>query len=129
MNSVIKGRLNRATYWLLLGIVVAISALLVTYATKPPPIAEALMIFLGVPRLHDIGRSGWWMAVLFAFEVVAIAIAFVVLPIQGVVSAGGIIVFAMLIVMMILGCIPGDSGANAYGEVPAFGLSFGRAGT
>jgi uncharacterized membrane protein YhaH (DUF805 family) len=108
---------------------VAVFALLIAYTTKPPGMAEVLMIFLGVPRLHDIGRSGWWLALLFAFEVGALTMALVLFSIQGMMIAGGIVVLVMLIAMMILGCIPGDPEANAYGEVPAPGLSLGRART
>ena len=128
MNVFTKGRMNRPTYWLSLGIVVVIYALLIAFTTKPPAIAEVLMILLGVPRLHDIGRSGWWIALLFVFEIAAVGIGFMLLPLAMVMIVAGLVLFIMLIAMGILGCIPGDSGPNVFGEPPGPGVSFKWAG-
>ena len=127
MNSRLHGRMNRATYWLLLVVVVLFFAVVVTLGKRPPGIAEALVVLLGVPRLHDIDRSGWWITILFGLEIISIAIAFITLPVQDVLVIGGFVAIGLLIAMMILGCIPGQVGPNAYGEQPASGVSFGRA--
>ena len=129
MYSSLKGRMNRATYWLLFAGVVVIYGLLVTFMKKPPQIAELLIILLGVPRLHDIGRSGWWMTLLFGLEIGAIAIGLLAVgTADGILIAGGLVVFVILIAMMILGCIPGQRETNSYGAPPTQGVSFARTG-
>ena len=50
---------------------------------------------VSVRRLHDTGRSGWWLLLSF-------------------VPFGGIVLFAFTL-------LPGDSGANEYGEDPNHG--------
>lgn len=54
------GRINRATYWAILGGMIAFVVAVSAFGYEPPRIAEGLLIFLCAPRLHDLGRSGLW---------------------------------------------------------------------
>src|SRR5215204_881364 len=55
----LKGRMNRATYWLGLAVGLAVFALLRIFM-KDASINEVVLLILAIPRLHDTGRSGWW---------------------------------------------------------------------
>src|ERR1700760_703105 len=54
-----KGRVNRATYWLTLAMLAALSTVVALLGFKPT-ISEIVLLIVAVPRLHDLGRSGWW---------------------------------------------------------------------
>jgi uncharacterized membrane protein YhaH (DUF805 family) len=138
------GRAPRAEYWwFLLGIVVAYIVLsilenilgigamvfgfygpltvLLWLATIVPSIA------VGVRRLHDSGRSGWWMLLPFVPYAIAIALAGPAMMAGGL-GAGlglaalfmfiGMVCAIVLLVFMCLGSTPGDNryGPNPYGE-------------
>ena len=126
MNSLLKGRTNRATYWLLLGIVAAIFAALVLAGAKPPAIGEMLVIILCVPRLHDIGWSGWWAAAIIVVEVLVLVGAALVLPMDDLLIVAGVYVFGVAGFLVFLGLIPGQATSNKFGERPAPRISFGR---
>jgi len=121
-----KGRMNRATYWLILVLIVAGYAALIALDKKPPAILEVLFVIIGVPRLHDLGRSGWWMAAVIGLELVGIGLTVALFPFADLLVGAGLTVFAMLLAMIVLGLIPGEASTNAFGDVPAPGLSFGR---
>jgi uncharacterized membrane protein YhaH (DUF805 family) len=73
-------------------------------------------IAVGVKRLHDRGKSGWWMLVFAGWPFVLTGVAFIVGPVAvlDLVSLG---VVGWMIVE--LGCLRGTDGANAYGPLPA----------
>ena len=127
MNNAIKGRMNRATYCATLALVIAIFAVIIAFDKKPPGVMEVLTVFIGVPRLHDFGRSGWWIVSVFLIEIAAIVVGLVFVPMADFGIVAGLTVLLMLIAMIVLGCIKGDEGANAFGE-PVKGL-FGRGAT
>ena len=54
-----SGRTNRATYWTGIAVILVLMSVIGVATGKPPHIGEVVLIFLGVPRLHDIGKSGW----------------------------------------------------------------------
>jgi len=126
MNSLLKGRTNRATYWLLLGIVAVIFSALMLSGAKPPAIGEVVLILLCVPRLHDIGWSGWWAAGIIVLEVVILVGAALALPSDDLLVVAGIYAFGIAGFLIFLGLIPGQATSNRFGERPAPGISFGR---
>ena len=125
------GRINRATYTLGLGTVIVLYALMVAFLAKPPGVGEVLAAFLTIPRLHDIGKSGWWFGAGIAGELAAVGTGVVIATRTGndqaILVAGGLYVIFALGLMIWLGCIKGDPQANRYGEPPAPGLSWKRA--
>ena len=121
----LKGRTNRATYWLSLGVIavlIAISALVFHAQVK---ISEILLVWMCVPRLHDIGRSGWIAAGVFLAEIVVIVGAAFMLEDSGSVEAvGGVVVLVLAGLLIWLGVIPGEPIVNDYGAQPAPGVGF-----
>jgi uncharacterized membrane protein YhaH (DUF805 family) len=126
MNAFLKTRINRATYWALLLPVTLLVTLAVAFLPKPPGVVEIAMIAFGVPRLHDLGRSGWWMVVPIGFEIVAVALGAVLGGINGILVAGGLVLLVIAAMMIVIGIIPGNAGANAFGAPPPPGLSMFR---
>jgi uncharacterized membrane protein YhaH (DUF805 family) len=98
-----SGRARRTEYWLfvLFNMVIAVLLSVIDYVLSSPGIIGLLFalaillpsIAVGVRRLHDTDRSGWWLL-----------IAFVPL-------IGGIV----LLVFFVLDSTPGD---NKYGASP-----------
>lgn len=129
MYSYLKTRMNRQTYWTILVPAVLLIGLAIAFLPKPPGVAEILMVSLGVPRLHDLGRSGWWMVLPFGLEIVALAVGVALGGVEGILLAGGVAVLLLLAAMIVLGLIPGQAEANAFGEPPPPGFSAWRKST
>lgn len=85
---------------------------------------EILMIAIGVPRLHDIGRSGW-----IAVGVLVLEVVIVVTPVlfgggpDDILIAGGVAVLLIALLAIWLGSIPGQPHDNKWGPPPAPGLN------
>ena len=102
-----SGRASRSEYWLwvLFIILGGIVTGIVDYAafsendySSPLNTIFNLVCFLpgfavGIRRLHDIGRTGWWW--LIAFSIIG------------------------LVVLLVWACQKSDTGPNAYGPQPA----------
>ena len=115
-------RMNRRTYWVSLAIVLVGLGILVSAGWTHGGL-ELAMVAIGIPRLHDIGRSGWIVGGVIAGEFVAIFGALL--------SGGGSVAIAItggLIVLIVaglaiwLGLIPGESGPNKWGDQPPSGV-------
>lgn len=119
-----EGRINRQTWWFYvfllpfavrvvsnvaldlvgLWIVALIVALAVTYGT----------VMGGIKRLHDRGKSGWWMLLFTGVPVVG---EFILLT--GAIPVGlGLMLIFGLWGLFELGVPKGDAGPNAYGPDP-----------
>jgi uncharacterized membrane protein YhaH (DUF805 family) len=141
-----RGRINRAKYWLYVGVsivimVVLIAAMSVVWAgqlydprggfTLPPEASGAfgavylflLMvgIFVGIKRLHDRDKSGWWLLLFYLVPMVLSWIS-AILSRNGI---GALFALGSLIVsiwaLVELGFLRGTAGPNRYGEDPLAG--------
>jgi uncharacterized membrane protein YhaH (DUF805 family) len=119
-------RINRASYWLLVAVAVGLVFVL-TYFGKRSSIFEIALVLVAVPRLHDIGRSGWIVAGVIALEIAVIGIAAVASGDPEIIltASGAFVVFIALLGIW-LGAIPGEPHANKWGPPPAPGLSFNK---
>lgn len=97
-----EGRARRQAYWMFVlfnFIVYIIIGVLGNFLnTAAPSYLYSLAVFLpglalGVRRLHDIGKSGWWLLV-------------ALIPLVG------------AIVLLIFACLDSQPGENAYGPNP-----------
>ncbi|MFJ9869239.1 DUF805 domain-containing protein [Streptomyces sp. NPDC101165] len=105
--AVFSGRARRKEYWLfmLFAWIIYVALAVVAAVAHAPYIVAIAVVFLlpalgvTVRRLHDTGRSGWW-------------ILFGIVPLIG------------SIVLLVFYCSDSQTGANKYGpnpkEVPAF---------
>jgi uncharacterized membrane protein YhaH (DUF805 family) len=121
----LKYRINRPTYWLCYVLfMVAMSVL--AYIGKLNGGMEIMMVLIGVPRLHDIGRSGWLVGAAILAEIVVLLAVAILASIDTVEIVGGLVILTIATLGIWLGIIPGQSGANKWGEPPGPGIRFGR---
>jgi uncharacterized membrane protein YhaH (DUF805 family) len=123
----LQGRTNRAQYWLtLLAVAVIYAAFIALSGSSRGSVSEIVLIFVCVPRLHDLGATGWIAVIPFGLEIVCAIIAFVLLPVDQATTALGVVALVLLILLIVLGALPGQPGANRFGPQPRRGISFGR---
>ena len=97
-----EGRASRPEYWwfFLFAILAQIAASIISHALAGLVVIALLLPSLaaGARRLHDIGRSAWWLLV-------------------------GLIPVAGPLVLLYWFVQPGEPAANAYGDVPSHGVA------
>ena len=86
--------------------------------------APLLLLIIAVPRLHDIGKSGWWALGVLAVEFLAGMAIGKFLPPEQLLSAITATALVVVALAILLGCLPGQGEPNRYGPVPASGLSY-----
>jgi uncharacterized membrane protein YhaH (DUF805 family) len=98
-------------------------------STKRAAVPEFMLFAIAVPRLHDIGRTGWWAGGAFILELV-LAGAMLVAATQHLISLDtmmaifGIFTLVVAGLLIYLGTMPGDVADNRFGEPPRAGLSY-----
>ncbi|NEC86295.1 DUF805 domain-containing protein [Streptomyces sp. SID12501] len=101
---VFSGRARRKEYWMFALISIVISIVLTIIdkfiGVQILSTVYALAVFLpglalNVRRLHDTGRSGWWLLIVFV-------------PLVGAIT------------LLVFACLEGDQGENKYGHNPKF---------
>jgi uncharacterized membrane protein YhaH (DUF805 family) len=122
-----KGRINRAQYWASLSVVAAIyAALMVLPHPGHISVSEIVLIIVCVPRLHDLGLTGWIAAIPFGVEIVCAITTFSVMPVEAATEAMGFVVIAIAGLLVLLGALPGQKANNRFGPQPRPGIGFGR---
>ena len=103
--AVFSGRARRKEYWMfvLFNIIISVVAAIADYVFSGPGSGAisglySLAVFIpslavGVRRLHDVGKSGWFTLIIF-------------IPLVGVIW------------LLVLDCTEGTDGANEYGPDP-----------
>jgi uncharacterized membrane protein YhaH (DUF805 family) len=106
----------------MIGGAVWLITMLLSLATLVP------MLAVGVRRLHDTNRSGWWMLLLAPYAVALFLWARAMgaanpqeIQTAGLVGILGLVCVIALLVFMVLPSTPGDNryGPNPYGETAA----------
>ena len=118
----LKGRMNRAVYWLCVGTVAVLLLLWTLLAPGTARVHEIVLVILCVPRLHDIGWSGWWVLAPLSLEIGAAVLAFTTLPLETAQPVMGVVVLVIFGLVAWLGTIPGQPHTNRFGEPPRPGL-------
>jgi uncharacterized membrane protein YhaH (DUF805 family) len=122
--SFLSGRMNRATYWAGIALLVLLYGVANLVSERPKGVSEVLVILLAIPRLHDLGKSGWWVLVPLLLEVSAIVVAFTIFELQDAMTLMGAVVLAIAGMVVWLGIVPSQLHANRYGDLPTPGLGF-----
>lgn len=102
--------------FLAIGVILAI--ILVWWALLIPSLA------VGVRRLHDVDRSGWWLMIGYGPWLAGEILASVLRPewLVGLIHAGALVGFIVLLVFAVR---PGTSGPNRFGPDPK-GVDLGQ---
>ena len=126
-----EGRINRAKWWLAV-LVYVVAVLILGVIAMALGIGGAIVIYLafyvavaisgimvGVKRLHDRNKSGWWMLFFYGVPFLAGMMQAVV----GQDSALGLLLGVVSLVIAVwmfieLGCLRGSIGPNQYGPDP-----------
>lgn len=139
-----EGRARRKEYWMftLFNVIFVVAAMLLdillfgasaTNPTKPRYLTMLYGLFIFLPqlsvivrRLHDIGRSGWWLAGYYGVAIVCTIVMVIgsVLMLGG--KSSGIVLtgvgFAALMIvavwMLVWMCFNSQPGENKYGPNP-----------
>jgi uncharacterized membrane protein YhaH (DUF805 family) len=86
---------------------------------------------VGVRRLHDTNRSGWWLLLMVPYALAAVmmvraasqATVTGVAPGFGAAGLLGLVGLACCIVLLVFYCLPGTTGDNNYGPDPYGGAA------
>jgi Protein of unknown function (DUF805) len=116
--------MNRAAYWLCLAILATIYTAANVFGQKHVAVSEGILFLLCVPRLHDIGLSGWWCGIAFLLEIAVVAASLMLLPLSEARIPMGIFVLMLVVALIWLGIKRGEPGPNRFGEPPSRWLSF-----
>ncbi len=132
----LKGRAGRKEYWIWFGVICVLS-LIMSFLPGEPSNSGLAVVFAAIQirRLHDYGRSGWWVAALFILPLL-VPIAAFELGLQGQPPeaeqfaraeswssiATLVAVAGILVVYLWMGVRRGDTGDNRFGPPPASDL-------
>ena len=120
-----SGRANRPEFWwfALFAFVVNIIAGAIPGASWiVPPVLGLLILAVGVRRLHDTGRSGWWIALLYVFFLTPIVFLLGLVtpaPLMSTLAWFGLVALIAAFAALALLALPGTRGPNRYGPDPS----------
>jgi uncharacterized membrane protein YhaH (DUF805 family) len=129
------GRINRAKFWIAAVIYFAVYVVLyaVGYLTNQSMAWQAIygmlgiVIFIssfavGIKRLHDRNRSGWFMVLFYIVPGILVAVSAAVTLSGGPPLIGTLLALAGILIgvwaLVELGCLRGSIGGNQYGPDP-----------
>jgi uncharacterized membrane protein YhaH (DUF805 family) len=131
-----NGRTNRGKFWIAMLVYAAINIVLAIfgYATDQSPVFQAVngilsivilisSIAVGVKRLHDRDKSGWYLLLFYLVPGILATIAIMVGTFMEdstiIATLLGLLAFAICVWAFIeLGCLRGTIGVNRYGPDP-----------
>lgn len=119
MLALINGRIGRRRYWSYLAAILLVGLALGAVARAPAGLfAACLWLWIAAPRLHDLGRSGWWAVGVVVFIGGAIRAAAMVgaLMVPPMAYLGMLLQFALV---LWLGAAEGETAPNRFGPPPA----------
>jgi len=131
MHVLFNGRLSRGMYWFVLGITASMYLWVWIYLSINMIGANHItgnafiLVALCVPRLHDMGKSGWFVL----FVGVPILVAAMIGPyfsLDGQNAIALLMVSAIAGFVIMLGIVRSDPKPNRWGEPPDLGLAFRR---
>lgn len=127
-------RINRGTYWAIIGIAFVLSLFLHRISI----VFSIAALVASMKRCRDFGMPGWvpfafgglmfgWLlsAVAGNLEAIKLHPDDMATALPGLFAQVGVILLLNLVFTIVIGVIPGNAGANRYGEPPAPGVGKG----
>lgn len=121
----LDGRINRQSFWVIIGPMVALQIALSVIGWRIP-LAWVAIALVCVPRLHDIGRTGKWVLAPLIVTFVGGILAGQIVPEHQLSVATFGLNAATLLAIIWLGSEAGEPVSNLWGAPTAPGLSFGK---
>ncbi len=122
-------RMGRKGYWIGVSLIyVVLAALSFASVSSGGSVRYGgftIMIWLYASRLHDIGRSGWWQALVYGVEIIAAVAAGAVFH-GNLAAVGGAAVLVQTVFTIALGIPAGQPGANRFGPAPGQKSALGQ---
>lgn len=118
-------RINRATFWLVYGIILALDLTLAYFGSINSSLVMVFAVFC-VFRLHDLGLSGKWALLVLGIQILGVVIAYRYVPEHQIPTALYLIDGLILPAIVWLGSTPGEPVSNGWGGPPAPGIGLGR---
>ena len=122
----LPNRTNRATYWLSIGVIAVTLLLISLLFPGDAQVSEALLVMLCIPRLHDLGCTGWLVLAPLLLEVGSMIATLTLLPLEEAKAVMGVVVLIIAGLVGLLGAIPGQILPNQFGDPPPRGLTWKR---
>jgi uncharacterized membrane protein YhaH (DUF805 family) len=108
------GRASRREYWIYIGLLIVLG---VVFSYSPPAVNLVMyLVFtvIMVRRVHDFGRTGWW-----AWAAAALPFSAMLLLMVTSETVASLVSLVITVALMIaVGAIRGDPGANRFGPPP-----------
>jgi uncharacterized membrane protein YhaH (DUF805 family) len=116
IGGFLRGRASRREYWVMVAIVLLLS-LTASYIVPAVQTGGVVAItFAQIRRLHDLGRTGWWIAAMVGLQLLLAGAAIVLeLPDESLELAIGLLT---LLPIVLLGALPGQPMENRFGPPP-----------
>jgi uncharacterized membrane protein YhaH (DUF805 family) len=116
-----KGRLNRALYWSVFSLLFLLVLVMRFVFGLQATLSLAGLICIAIPRLHDIGRTGWLVAIPMGLE---LAMGWLVpgTPDHAQLLALNAVSLLVLSSVVWLGSVRGQPETNRFGPPPPSGI-------
>jgi uncharacterized membrane protein YhaH (DUF805 family) len=118
VGGLLRGRANRREYWVIVGVVLAISfALSFVVPEATSGAGAAAVTYAQIRRLHDLGRTGWWVAAILGLQIVVTLVLLLALGLSedNTLAIAGLLTLAPIV---LLGALPGQPLENRFGPAP-----------
>lgn len=112
----LSGRANRKEYWLFIAAVFGVGLVLSSLPPAGQSVGVGVVTMVQIRRLHDIGRTGWWVVANLGLQVVTAVGLIAANPPASVFSA--VVAVVTLIPIAWLGALPGEPFENRFGPPP-----------
>lgn len=125
-----RGRLNRAKFWLvgLINLAILVVLVVIGFVSQSPPVWTVCgllgLVFIvsgymvGAKRLHDRAKSAWWLLLFYVAPLVLSGVGQALGTVQAQAACGLVGLAINIWAFVELGCLRGTRGSNQYGPDP-----------
>ena len=112
----LRGRANRKEYWLFVAILFAVGMAMSYVVPAASTVGSGVVAYAQIRRLHDVGRSGWWVAAILAAQIALTVGLYLAFGSEDAMYVAAAVL--TLIPIIWIGALPGTPGENRFGPAP-----------